>query len=501
MKYKNPVIPGFYPDPSICRVDKEYYLVNSSFEYFPGVPLFRSGDLVNWEQIGYCLTRESQLSLKKTKSSDGIFAPTIRYNDGRFYLITTNWPEQGNFFVHTDDINGEWSDPVFIKQGGIDPSLFFDEGNVYMMSTGDGGIQQSLIDIRTGKSVSKPKIIWSGTGGRFAEGPHMYKIKGWYYLMIAEGGTEYGHMETIARSMSPWGPFEACPFNPILTHRDRGRHSIQSTGHADLVEAHDGSWWMVFLGVRPVGYPPCHHIGRETFLAPVKWNAEGWPVVGNNGTVETVMNTSLHKKKSIIRNTERDDFESSCLDMSWNFIRKDDPSCWSLTERPGHLRLCGSKIDLDDITGSPAFVGRRQTAFDMTASAMLEFDPKLEKEEAGMTLRMNDRHHYEIAVTRTGGKKMIFVRRRIGDMTAITAKEKLDTKKVCLIVKADKDDYSFYYKTSGGKIKFLATAKTRYISTEVAGGFMGVMIGLYATGNGKKCESPADFDWFEYRIK
>lgn len=207
MRYHNPVISGFYPDPSVCRADGKYYLVSSSFQYFPGVPLFESADLVNWRQIGHVLTRESQLALSGAAISGGIFAPTIRFHNGRFYMVTTNITTRKNFYVHTDDIYGEWSDPIEVTQGGIDPSLFFDGGKVYFLSNGgsddgDEGITQCEIDIETGRRLTQSRVIWHGTGGRYLEGPHMYHMGEWYYLLAAEGGTEYGHMVTCARSRS-----------------------------------------------------------------------------------------------------------------------------------------------------------------------------------------------------------------------------------------------------------------------------------------------------------
>ncbi len=256
MNYQNPVIPGFYPDPSVCRVGEDYYLVTSTFQYFPGVPVFHSRDLVHWRQIGHCLTRASQLPLENASSYGGIYAPTIRYHDGVFYMITTNVNAGKHFIVSTSDPAGEWSEPVWIDQAGIDPSLLFDGDRVYFSWTMRGAIYQAELDIGTGKLLTEPRLIWRGTGGRYPEAPHLYKIDGTYYLMVAEGGTENGHMETLARSSSPWGPFEPCPHNPILTHRNRGAHSIQGTGHADVVQAHDGSWWAVFLAFRQVGpYP------------------------------------------------------------------------------------------------------------------------------------------------------------------------------------------------------------------------------------------------------
>lgn len=252
MVYKNPVISGFYPDPSVCRNGDDYYLVTSTFQYFPGVPVFHSKDLVNWKQIGHCLTRKTQLPLDNCRSSGGIYAPTIRYHNGTYYMVTTNVTGGGNFYVTTDNPSGEWSDPVWVKQGGIDPTIFFDDnGEVFFTSTGNNEIVLSKIDIKTGKLLSDIKSIWAGTGGRYPEAPHIYKLNGWYYLLIAEGGTEYGHMVTIARSKNIWGPYESNPENPILTHRTRfGQYNpIQGTGHADIIQAHDNSWWMVFLEI------------------------------------------------------------------------------------------------------------------------------------------------------------------------------------------------------------------------------------------------------------
>ncbi|HZK62351.1 MAG TPA: glycoside hydrolase family 43 protein, partial [Anaerovoracaceae bacterium] len=223
--YRNPVIPGFHPDPSVCRVGNDYYLVTSTFEYFPGVPVFHSKDLVNWEQIGHCLTRESQLPLNKCRASGGIYAPTIRYHDGLFYMVVTNVSGGGNFYVTAKDPAGEWSKPFWVNQGGIDPTIFWDEdGKSYFMSNGHQsteGIVISEIDLKTGKRTTEPIAVWNGTGGRYPEAPHIYKKDGYYFLLIAEGGTEYGHKVTIARSKNIYGPYESAPGNPILTHINR----------------------------------------------------------------------------------------------------------------------------------------------------------------------------------------------------------------------------------------------------------------------------------------
>lgn len=498
MKYANPVIPGFYPDPSICRLAEDYYLVTSSFEYFPAVPIFHSRDLINWRQIGHCLTRKTQLNLDKIRCSGGIYAPTIRCHGGKFYMITTNvrdYDHLTNFVVTAEDPAGDWSEPVAFDGQGIDPSLLFDDdGKVYLTSCGN---LQSELDVETGKLLSNPRNVWEGTGGRYPEGPHLYKINGTYYLMIAEGGTGCMHMETVARSKSPWGPFEPCPHNPILTHRDS--HSpIQATGHADLMQAHDGRWWMVFLGFRPAEGKFYHHLGRETFLAPVTWSEDGWPVVNEAGSVSLEMQADCLPPHPFPSEPVRDDFDSTDLRLCWNFLRNPYEGDWSLTARAGWLRLNGSALTLSD-DDSPAFVGRRQRHFNCKVTALIEFDSQQDGDEAGLTAIMNSSHHYEIAVARLSGKRRVIVRRRIGTLAKVVADAPLPDGPVMLEIAAEPTEYTFRYAPAEGNITDLTTGETRYLSSEVAGGFTGVYLGMYATGNGRAGGAPGDFDWFEYR--
>lgn len=501
MKYTNPIIAGFHPDPSICRVGEDYYLVTSSFEYFPGVPIFHSRDLINWDQIGYCLTRKSQLDLTNAKSSRGIFAPTIRYNEGRFYMITTNVSGGGNFFVWTDNPEGEWSEPIWIDHKGIDPSLFFDDdGKVYYTGNGnkDGmrGIYQFEIDIKTGKHLSETKFIWSGTGCSCPEGPHLYKINGFYYLIISEGGTEHGHMITAARSNAPYGPFKPCPRNPILTNRSLST-PIKAVGHADLIQASDGKWWTVCLGIRPVSYPQRHHLGRETLLAPVKWDTDGWPIMGNNGTVDLNMEAEglpivKWEEKSI-----RDDFDSLNLNNCWNFLRNPYKKDWSLSERAGSIALKGSSVTLEDVD-SPAFIGRRQEHFNVKVSTILDFDPLENGEEAGLTVYLNNEHHYDIAVTRLENKKCIILHRRIGSLWKVENCILCNEDSIILEINATQLKYAFAFKEQGKSTVEIGEGESCYLSTEVGGAFTGVYVGLYATGNGKHSTSTAYFDWFDY---
>ncbi len=467
-------------------------------------------DLVHWRLIGHCLTRESQLPLAGAKCSGGIYAPTIRFHRGLFYMITTNTSHGGNFIVTTPDPSGEWSEPVWIDHPGIDPSLLFDDdGKAYYSGTAgrQDGIWQFEIDVTTGAKLTEPRLVWPGTGGRYPEAPHLYRIRGAYYLMIAEGGTEYGHMETIARSASPWGPFEPCPRKAILSHRDRGAHPIQATGHAELFEDASGNWWMVFLGIRPKG-GRFHHLGRETFLAPVTWDADGWPVVGNAGLatakrseagrVEPEMDGPLPPRHPFDEPSPRDDFETPDLRPCWNFLRNPHANDWSLTERRGWLRLKGSAVTLSDLD-SPAFVGRRQQHFTCRASCLLDFESAGENDEAGLTVLANATHHYEIAVGLRGDTRCVFVRRRIGDLVAVVAEETIGPGPVRLEIAADEAKYTFAAALGDGPARTLATGRARYLSTEVAGGFTGVYLGMYAGGNGRPCAVPADFDWFDYR--
>ncbi|NIK68604.1 glycoside hydrolase family 43 protein [Paenibacillus sp. BK720] len=501
-QYSNPVISGFHPDPSVCRAGEDYYLVTSSFEYFPGVPLFHSRDLVNWEQIGHVLTRTEQLDLSKAGSSGGIYAPTIRYNNGTFFMTTTNVSGGGNFYVHADDPRGKWSDPVFVDQPGIDPDLFFDEdGTVYYTTSHDAkgqGVYQSRIDIKTGERLSDVSLLWKGTGGQYPEAPHVYRIGEWYYLMISEGGTEYGHMVTVARSKRPDGPFEGCPHNPILTHRSQLR-TIHATGHADFIQGPDGGWWAVCLGIRPAGYPHHHYLGRETFLAPVTWTEDAWPVIGDHGTIGEIMPAGNLPLQPKTEPAGRDDFDEASLASCWNFLRSPDPGNWSLSAKKGSLTLYGSGDTLNE-TGAPSFVGRRQQHFSFRASTHLTFAPKRDGEEAGIAVYMNERFHYEIAVTQIAGARKLIFRRRLGTLWKVESEIPWSTDSVVLSIHADGMSYVFGFAGSGEEEPIrMGQGECRLLATEVAGGFTGVFIAMYATGNGARSITPAYFDWMDYR--
>ncbi len=492
--FKNPVIPGFHSDPSVCRVGEDYYLITSTFEYFPGVPVFHSKDLVNWEQIGHCIQRKEQLP-----QGINIFAATIRYHEGVFYMITTNLAgKTGNFYVTATNPAGPWSDPVWIDVPGIDPDLFFDEdGKTYIISS---EFQLYEIDIKTGKLLNEGRRVWYGTGGRYAEGPHIYKKDGWYYLMAAEGGTEEAHSETIARSNNIRGPYTENPANPILAHANAAGQGnpIQGVGHADMIEAHDGSRWIVFHGYRNISDKVHHILGRETCLAPVSWPKNGWPVVNGNGVANVEMTCPTLPLKPFPAKPARTEFDSEKLGFEWNYIQNPDENNFSLSARKGFLRLKGSEQTINTRNTS-TFTGRRLQDFYFTATTRVEFDPKNKNEEAGLIL-LNNGSHFDILIRNNAGKRVLSVKLQFGRTIYQSKEIALKPGPVDLRVKGEKSTFTFSYRQGNNEFSDVETVDAKFLATETVGFFTGVYVGLYATGNGKPSVASADYDWFEYVV-
>lgn len=493
--FTNPIIPGFYSDPSVCRVGDDYYLINSTFEYYPGVPVFHSKDLINWEQIGYCIHRREQLP-----NGLNIFAATIRYHEGTFYMITTTFGRpSGNFYVTASDPAGPWSDPVFIEVGGIDPDLFWDEdGKSYVISS---ELKLYEIDLKTGKLLTNGKQVWYGNGGRYAEGPHIYKKDGFYYLMTAEGGTEEAHSERMARSNNIWGPYISDPANPILFNANAAGQTspIQGLGHADIIQAHDNSWWIVFHGYRGISYPVHHLLGRETCLGPVSWPQNGWPVVNGNGAVYDKMTCPTLPLQPFSEPLSKINFDEGRLDLQWNYIQLPAENNYSLSERPGYLRIKGAAETLSTNKTS-TFIGKRVTDLNFAAETKLEFDPKQENEAAGMIL-LNNGTHFDLMIEKSGNKRYLVAKLQFGSVTYQSEKVVLKSGPVNLRIKGETSTYSFEYSQNGKDFKEIQKIESRYLSTETIGGFTGVYVGLYATGNGKTSEANADYDWFEYKAQ
>ncbi len=502
--YSNPIVSGMNPDPSVCRVGNDFYLVTSTFEYFPGLPIYHSTDLIHWEQIGHVLTRESQLKLPHgAPNCLGIYAPTIRYHEGTFYCVVTNVGGNpgGNFYVTTKDIYGEWSEPVHLDFGGIDPSLFFDEDGKCYYSGTDEGVFICEIDPVTGKRLGEKHYeCWNGTGGNNPEGPHLYKIGGMYYLMIAEGGTELCHMVTIAKSREIYGPYEECPWNPILTNRCT-EQPIKAIGHADLVEDTKGNWWAVCLGNRPIAYPFRHVMGRETMLVPVKWQ-DGWPVMGVDGHVPETISVeqfagepTVFGKYYVPGSDFEDDFSGDKLHVSWNTIYNQVDGLYRLNNNSLYLHGNEAPISSDDCK---AMLVRRQEHFDFDAAMYLSFIPE-EGEEAGIAIYMNNRHHYELALTKERGETVLILRRQIGSLQAVEQRIPYAGSEVVLQLNGRRNFYGFSYSTDGTEFHYAGGGESQYLSTEAGGCFTGNFIGIYASGNGKEAKNDAVVTRFSYR--
>ncbi len=526
----NPLLPGFYPDPSICRVEDDFYLVTSSFSYFPGVPIFHSRDLAHWEQIGHVLERPSQLPLSPYAISGGIYAPTIRYHKGTFYVITTNVTAGGNFIVTAKNPKGPWSDPHWIAGAeGIDPSLFWDDdGKAYYTGTGSDEegkpvIWLSQIDLETFSLVGEKSFIWGGSLSEPAwpEGPHLYKINGYYYLMIAEGGTEHFHSETIARAEKLKGPYHSYRGNPILTQRHLGKAApVANTGHADLVELKDGSWYIVFLASRPYGG---YHknLGRETFIAPVIWE-EGWPVVSpGTGTIQFFYEGPDLPEFSVKPLPEKDDFDQEKLSYCWNFLGTPDPDTVRIEE--GCLKLKyydksmgrgmtlhpGEKLKSETM----GFLGRRQQHMSFKASCALVTMPEGDR-TAGMVVLQNGFAQLRLeAGTDPEGNPVIRAVRGYHSLEpSLIHKQDQDEyreevlgeisweeEKVVFLIRAEGQQFTLSVLDESGEETVVAFADGGFLGSETAGGFVGAYVGMFASGNGKTYEDYAAFDWFSYR--
>lgn len=512
--YRNPILAGFHPDPSVTRVGDRYYLVNSTFSYFPGIPVFESADLVHWRQIGNVIDRTSELNFDGLGVSRGIFAPSIRFHAGVFYVAATAVDAGGNFLSVARNPAGPWSDPIWLPQlDGIDPSLFFDDDDrAYLLNNGpppgkaryEGhrAIWMQQIDLATRRLIGPRRVLINGgvhprTHPVWIEGPHLYQRAGWYYLMCAEGGTSTQHSEVILRSRTVWGPFRAYRANPILTQRDlsAGRvNPIADVGHADLVVGPDERWWAVFLGVRP--YQHVHfNTGRETFLLPVTWR-HGWPIIEQRDTPVPYVALAPTAADGAGNDTPaettsgnfrwRDDFNQAQLSSQWLYLRAPRQPWADLRSRPGWLTIHALPLSLDTL-GNPTFLGRRQQHTSFEASTALEL-PLEERVAADIALFEDEHHWYFFGARRHGDAVQIFLdkdagggSRVVGQITASGAPDAVAGRSIRLKVSGQAQDYSFYYDVDGGPWRALVEADDGSIlSTDLSGGFVGTMLGPYA---------------------
>ena len=498
----NPLIAGFNPDPSIVRVGDDYYLATSTFEYLPGLPIYHSTDLVSWRQIGNVATRPGQLAVEQVPTGGGAWAPTIRHRDGAFHLVVTDAMGRGTLHFAATAAAGPWSDGAVLTDDlgapidGIDPDLAWDDDGVAYVTysalglSGDDigahrGIEQVRVDLDAGRVLTSPRSLWSGTGGMFPEAPHLYRHGGWWYLVVAEGGTERGHSVSIARSRSPEGPFTPGPANPLVTARGTDR-PVQNTGHADLVVGPDDEPYLVMLGVRPRGMTRAFAaLGRETFVTPARWTAQGWleadpvelaPRPGGQVWVE--------------------EFDGA-LGPQWLGVRQLPTSCSSTDERPGWLVLHGESTGLD--APDPVFVGVRQQHQTVSYVARVDVSAGV----GGLAVRYDEHTHYEIEA---GAGWLVaravipgFVREeRVplpGDLNPAALDLMLTSRRPDTVGfgSATSDLVGLGYGTSDGATVLLAEIDGRSLSAETAASFTGRVVGLYArTGT-------VAFDRLDYR--
>ncbi|HEY0314161.1 MAG TPA: glycoside hydrolase family 43 protein [Allosphingosinicella sp.] len=505
--YRNPILHGFYPDPSVTRAGRDFYLVNSTFAWFPGIPVWKSRDLVHWTQIGNAIDRPGQLDFKRLGLSRGVFAPAISWHAGTFYIVNTCVDCGGNFLVTAKNPAGPWSDPVWLPalEGGIDPSLFFDDdGSAWMVNNGpppgqplyEGhrAIWVQRFDPKSNKTFGPRTMLVNGGVDLskkpvWIEGPHILRKGDYYYLTCAEGGTAEGHSQVVFRSRRPDGPFVPFAGNPILTQRDlsRGRPiPITSAGHAQLVDTPDGRWWATFLATRPYS-GDFYNTGRETFLLPVTWQ-DGWPRI--TGPEEPIPYARpaphLPPGPAPVPTSGgfavRDDFRGPALPVYWMQMRNPRTRWWRLTG--GTLSIQGRPVRLGD-NANPSFLARRQQHMDATATTELRTCPAADGEEAGLAALQNDDFWYLLAVARSGGSTKLVLKRRAGPGEPAGGALVAETPFRCggpvrLRVEAKGPAYSFSYAGADGVWRTLGAPQDgTMLSTKTAGGFVGAVFGLY----------------------
>lgn len=535
----NPIIPGYYPDPSICRVGEDYYIANSSFELDPGIPIFKSRDLANWEQIGNAVSAENGFHMERGCGTGGIMAPTIRYHNGTFYIMCCNFADRGNFMVTAKDPAGPWSRIHYLDDiPGIDASFFFDDdGQCYVCGTGnvwdngagvmERGIWLAKYDIENFKIAGDPFTIWNSAlrGAASPESPHVYHIGDYYYLVIAEGGTEHYHSVAVARSKELFSFYEGNPANPVLTHRHMGfRSPIINVGHADLVELPDGSWYAVMLASRLID-GAYKNLGRETFICPVIWERD-WPVFApETGKVEWSYPAPAcleDEWAAAAKEIVRDEFDAPELPMYMTL--------WGTPGRP-YMEIKDSKLYISCVPQAPddeleqmdstrprrddafaAFVARRQRQMKARAVCRMEFTASGE-EEAGLAVVQALNHQLHLSRAVSGGQQVIRAEYTTSEFNTypfmpgfeghterhLISEAAYDSGSVVLAIEIDGEDMRMYYGPGEDKLSLLGTFDGRIMNPEKVGCMTGTMIGMYATSRGEESENRAAFDFFELK--
>ena len=551
---KNPIIPGFYPDPSICHVGSDFYLVCSSFEAYPGIPVFHSKDLANWKQIGCAMTKDNGFHVSVNTYAGGVMAPTIRYHKGTYYIINCNFADAGNFIVTAKNPAGPWSEPHWLTDvPGIDASFFFDEDKCYIMGTGDvvkhpdgrneRGIWAAEYDIENYRMIGEPAAIWDSAlrGAGSPEAPHIYKIGDYYYLMIAEGGTEHYHAVTIARSKTVLGWYEGNPANPVMTHRQFGfDYPIANVGHADFVDTPDGSWYAVMLASRTI--EGIHkNLGRESYICPVLWE-RGWPIFSpRTGKLEWEYpaNESLPWTE-YEKEAARDDFDSAALAMYWSFWGTPYDDFWRIADSRLYLKCLPHGLaedlkpfDAPRVNGDcVSLIGRRQREINFDVSLCMQFTPQ-GAEAAGFAVVQASNHQIRVERAVAGepslrpdtvwkcekqpaGTQVLRLVLSTCDFdllpfmpgftsktnTAVLAEVPWDKNTTVIRLHAVGEHYEFTYGDSEiNTLPLGGAVDGKLINPEKVGGMVGTMLAMFATSNRTDSTSEAAFDWFCYEEK
>ena len=519
----NPVLLGFHPDPSILRVGDDYYIATSTFEWFPGVLIYHSRDLIHWEFAAAPLNRTSQLDLRGVPNSCGIFAPCLSWCGGVFYLIYTvvhtasSLQDNLNYLVTCSTIDGEWSEPIYLNSTGFDPSLFHDEDGRKWLVNRDcdvrgfqsprGGILMREYDPRQKRLTGPEYRIFRTSGIVGAEGPHLYRHNGWYYLMVAEGGTDCNHVVTVARSRTLQGPYEVDPQNPMLSSRDNPWNPMQKAGHASLVETQNGEWYLAHLVGRPLPSKGRCILGRETALQKVVWNQEGWLRLAD-GRFEPALETEApslpeHPFPSL---PQRDDFDREELGYPYQTLREPLPeSVLTLKERPGWLRLYGRESLHSLYTQS--LVARRQQAFRYTAQTKIEYNPQNYHQTAGLVCLYDTDNFFYLYLTRaeTGEKRVSILCSDLGRISyPVGSGVQVEEGALFLRACVKDDQLRFFFSGDGqawqpiGPCFDHSILSDDYYMERCGYRFTGAFVGLCCQDCGDRT-SYADFDYFEYR--
>ncbi|MFP4380931.1 MAG: glycoside hydrolase family 43 protein [Candidatus Sumerlaeia bacterium] len=496
----NPIVQGSHCDPSVCAARGRYYMVTSTFSFFPGIPVLESEDLFNWKIIGHVLTTPSAAQIEDAAYNAGNWATTIRYDGARFYIVVSNVSVARTFFCTADDPAGPWSEPIFVEKideaGKVyDPSLDFEDGRCYItyaLGTGDNAILMAEIDATDGRLLSEPREIWRGTGMFGIEGPHVYPFGDYYFLLAAAGGNT-NHAALVARSRERFGPYESAPHNPVFTNFNERQRLFQSLGHGDFVRDAVGHWWFIFHATRNVGgYEGlADTAGREACIAPVEWQ-DDWPIVGDDGRLPARYELDREIPEQLPWAFE-DDLSTPDWPLEWLFRQPPKVPQFERDTDAREIRLTGNAADLSQQKPGATWCAVRQAFNEGVWQVSMQFDPQQENEEAGISCFMNPDYHYDLLISREAGQPVLVARRQVSDIDYIQESMPVEGEWVDVEVRVNPWAYEFFVGFDGGEKNLFAKMQAHLITRSVAGGFTGVMLSLFATGRGDACSGPVRF--------